>query len=137
MVSGIEELGREAGVSLRESSVKPQFEALVSASDELKKGLASAKVVPDTDPADQVHLVCICTLSGCPLTGGNDARCIYMRVAVVSDADAGDVVTFSVVGGGGGDSGGGHLALLVLLFLLRLLLRLLLLSSLLLLLLPL
>lgn len=53
MVSGIEQLGREAGVSLRESSVKPQFEALVSASDALKKGLASAKVVPD--PAAQVR----------------------------------------------------------------------------------
>ena len=52
-MSGIEELGREAGVSLRASSVKPQFEALVTASDELKKGLASAKTVPD--PAEQVR----------------------------------------------------------------------------------
>lgn len=43
VVSGIEDLGREAGVSLRESSVKPQFEALVSASDALKTGLARAK----------------------------------------------------------------------------------------------
>lgn len=51
VVSGIEDLGREAGVSLRESSVKPQFEALVSASDELKKGLASAKTNKQEDVA--------------------------------------------------------------------------------------
>ncbi|CAM9973036.1 unnamed protein product, partial [Hapterophycus canaliculatus] len=46
VVSGIEDLRREAGVSLRESSVRPEFEELVSASDALKKALASAKINP-------------------------------------------------------------------------------------------
>ncbi|CBJ25849.1 Phosphatidate cytidylyltransferase [Ectocarpus siliculosus] len=46
VISGIEELSRDAGISLTESSIRPQFEALVSSSDALKKELASAKINP-------------------------------------------------------------------------------------------
>ncbi|CAM9324268.1 unnamed protein product [Ectocarpus sp. 4 AP-2014] len=46
VISGIEELRRDAGVSLTESSIRPQFEALVSSSDALKKELASFKIKP-------------------------------------------------------------------------------------------
>ncbi|CAB1096652.1 unnamed protein product [Ectocarpus sp. CCAP 1310/34] len=46
VISGIEELRRDAGVSLTESSIRPQFEALVSSSDALKKELASAQIMP-------------------------------------------------------------------------------------------
>lgn len=41
VVAGIEDLSREAGVSLRESKVRTQFETLVEASDALKKAVAS------------------------------------------------------------------------------------------------
>lgn len=57
VVAGIEELRREAGVSLRESSVRPQFEDLVSASDALKKALASAKINPPAAAAVQVSIL--------------------------------------------------------------------------------
>lgn len=42
VVSGIEVLSREAGVSLRESELQPQFETLVAASDSLKKAMSTA-----------------------------------------------------------------------------------------------
>lgn len=55
VVSGIEELNREAGVSLSESKVRPQFQALVEASNALKKAAASAQL--ESAPAQQVRRV--------------------------------------------------------------------------------
>ena len=75
-------------MSLRESSVKPQFEALVSASDALKKSLASAKVEPGSTAA-QVRR-----------GGGLDMYVSYNTAAAAAAAAA--AVSFLFLFGAGG-----------------------------------
>lgn len=53
VVSGIEALSREAGVSLRESEVRPQYENLLAASDALKKAMGTAPFVDLGDADDK------------------------------------------------------------------------------------
>lgn len=73
MVSTIEDLGREAGESLGTSTASPQFEALVKASDDLKKALDNAQVRPRS-LADQKQCVALC--------GHGNRNCIICRKKV-------------------------------------------------------